>query len=98
MLQSKNPTTTKAWQQLENHYEALSNTTMKELFANDSERFNKFSVKFEEILLDYSKNILDEKALSLLIQLAEECGLKDAIGQMFAGEKINKTEDRAVYT
>ncbi len=96
MLPKINPTTTKAWKALEAHYASFKNTKIKDLFTNDSSRFEKYSLKFEDILLDYSKNRLDDKALSLLLQLAEECGLKDAIAAEFSGKKINATEDRAV--
>ncbi len=96
MLPKINPTTTSAWKKLEEHYAAFNETHIKTLFEKDSDRFDKFSLKFEDILIDYSKNRLDEKALNLLVELAGECGLKAAIGSMFAGEKINATENRAV--
>ncbi|WP_439183089.1 glucose-6-phosphate isomerase [Carboxylicivirga taeanensis] len=96
MLPSINPTTTKAWKELEAYYAEFKDTQMKDLFAKDGERFNKYSLQFEDILLDYSKNRIDEKVMSLLFQLADECGLKDAINSVFAGEKINVTEERAV--
>ena len=69
---------------------------MKCLFASDPKRFEKYSVKFEDILVDFSKNIIDDKAFGLLLQLARECGLKEAIVSQFSGEKINKTENRPV--
>jgi glucose-6-phosphate isomerase len=69
---------------------------MKELFEKDSARFQNYSLKFEEILVDFSKNIVDDKARELLITLAEECQLKAAVESMFTGEKINATENRAV--
>ena len=69
---------------------------MKELFASDPDRFDRFSVRFEELLLDFSKNIITDKTLSLLRELAVQTGLPDAIKAMFSGEVINKTEDRAV--
>lgn len=96
MLPSINPTTTAAWKALEQHFASFKNTHITELFKKDSQRFEKYSMTFEDILIDYSKNRLDDTALSLLVQLAEECGLKQAINSMFSGEKINKTEDRAV--
>ncbi len=96
MLPGINPTTTKAWKELEAYYAQFKDTQMKDLFAQDGERFNKYSLRFEDILLDYSKNRIDEKVMSLLFQLAEECGLKSAIDSVFAGNKINVTEDRAV--
>ena len=96
MLPGINPTTTKAWKELEAYYAEFNGTHMKDLFAKDSERFNKYSLRFEDILLDFSKNRIDEKVMSLLMQLANECGLKSAIDSVFAGEAINVTEGRAV--
>ncbi len=96
MLPNINPTTTKAWQALEEYYAEFEGTHMKDLFAKDANRFEKYSLKFEEILVDYSKNRVDDKVKELLLQLAEECGLKQAIESEFTGEKINVTEDRAV--
>ena len=69
---------------------------MKDLFADDSERFQRFSLSFEDILLDYSKNRIQDNTLSLLLELAEEMDVKSAIEHMFTGTKINGTEDRAV--
>lgn len=69
---------------------------MKDLFAQDPDRFSKLSQTFEDILLDYSKNIITQDTLDVLYSLAEECGLKEATEQMFNGEKINGTEGRAV--
>ena len=96
MLPGINPTTTKAWKELEAYYAEFKDTHMKDLFAKDGQRFEKYSLRFEDILLDYSKNRIDDKVMSLLFQLAEECGLKDAINSVFAGEAINVTENRAV--
>ncbi|MCU4155994.1 glucose-6-phosphate isomerase [Carboxylicivirga sp. A043] len=96
MLPGINPTTTKAWKELEAYYAEFQHTHMKDLFTKDGGRFDKFSLRFEDILLDYSKNRIDDKVMSLLFQLAEECGLKDAISSVFAGEAINVTENRAV--
>lgn len=96
MLPSVNPTTTKAWKGLEDYFASFEGTHMKDLFANDSERFNKYSLHFEDILLDYSKNRVDDKVMELLLQLAEECGLKSAIESQFSGEEINVTEGRPV--
>lgn len=69
---------------------------MKELFASDPQRFKDFSLKFEDVLVDYSKNIITKDTLKLLFQLADECGLKAAIEAMYSGVKINATENRAV--
>ncbi|MCG6186132.1 glucose-6-phosphate isomerase [Maribellus maritimus] len=91
-----NPTTTEAWKKLEDYFAGFKSTQIKELFADDIERFQKYSLKFEDILVDVSKNRVDETVRSLLVELATECGLKEAIGGMFSGEKINATENRAV--
>ncbi|MBN1820112.1 MAG: glucose-6-phosphate isomerase [Prolixibacteraceae bacterium] len=91
-----NPMTTNAWKKLEEYYFGFEGTHVKDLFTKDPERFQKYSLKFEDILLDYSKNIVDEYVLELLFELAGECGLKDAINSMFSGVKINVTENRAV--
>lgn len=96
MLPKINPTATAAWKALEAYYNDFSGTEIKDLFTNDANRFEKYTLKFEDILLDYSKNRLDDKAKSLLLQLAEECGLKAAIDSEFSGKKINVTENRAV--
>jgi len=96
MLKKINPSKTKAWKKLENHYEEMKSVHMKDLFAEDKGRSSRFSIRFNDIFLDYSKNIITEKTLDLLFDLAEETNLKDAITKMFSGEKINETEDRAV--
>ena len=96
MLQKINPTKTNAWKELEKHRNTMQDTSMKEMFAEDAERFNKFSIQFEDILLDFSKNIINEKTMKLLIQFTHECGLEDAIEKMFAGDTINETENRVV--
>lgn len=88
--------TTAAWKALEAHYEATKNVHMKDQFAADSDRFNKFSMKFEDILMDFSKNRVSEETMDLLYKLAEQ---QDVIGmakRMYSGEKINATEGRAV--
>ena len=96
MLHKTNPTKTKSWQHLSEHFEKIKDVQMKDLFANDPQRFNRFSIRFKDILLDYSKNRITEETLQLLIELADEVGLGDAIDQMFKGAKINETENRAV--
>ncbi len=96
MLLKTNPTSTPAWQALQQHKQLFENVHMKNLFFNDAERFSKFSLQFGDLLFDYSKNIITENTVELLIQLADECGLKAAIESMFTGEKINETENRAV--
>jgi len=96
MLPKINPTSTQSWQKLISHRNDISNTEIKDLFATDKNRFENFSLKFEDILLDYSKNIITDETLKILVGLAEECGLKKAIEEMFYGEKINETENRSV--
>ncbi|MCG8322201.1 MAG: glucose-6-phosphate isomerase [Cytophagales bacterium] len=96
MLKKINPTQTQAWQSLSNQYEKMKSVQMKDLFASDPGRFNSFSQKFENILVDYSKNIIDQKTFKLLLEIAAEVDLKSAITAMFAGEAINETENRAV--
>lgn len=96
MLTKHNPIETKAWKALTAHFLYTQASTMRELFAEDPERFQKFSTTFEDILIDYSKNIITDDTIRLLIELANETELKQAIEAMFTGEKINQTEDRAV--
>lgn len=91
-----NPTTTAAWQALQDHYNEMKAEHMEDLFARDVNRFHKFSVGGTDILFDYSKNRITEKTMELLLQLANECELKEAINAMFNAEKINETENRAV--
>src|SRR5579859_1654895 len=97
MFPKVNPTQTASWQQLKTHYSnEIAGTHMRSLFSADPGRFSKYSLTFDQILFDYSKNIITDKTLSLLRQLAEESGLKEAIEAMFTGEKINQTEGRSV--
>ena len=96
MLNKKNPTTTKNWQNLRRHFEKTKNLHMRTLFAEDPQRFDKFSILFNDLIVDYSKNRITQDTLKGLIALAEECELKNAIKNMFSGEKINETENRAV--
>jgi glucose-6-phosphate isomerase len=96
MLPKINPMTTNAWNRLEEYHFEFEGKHIKELFASDSDRFEKYSIKFEDILVDFSKNLVDDEIRESLIELAGECGLKDAIEGMFTGQKINVTEDRAV--
>ncbi len=87
---------TPAWQAIEKHLQELKNTTIAELFRQDPQRFEKFSIEAAGIFLDYSKNLLTEKTLVLLIELAKQQHLGDRIDEMFTGKKINLTENRAV--
>lgn len=96
MLKSVDPTQTEAWKKLTSHAGKMKSQQLRHLFAADSERFNKFSVAFgPDIFLDYSKNFLNEETIKLLLELSEECQLPIAIKQLFAGTKINRTENRA---
>lgn len=97
MFPSIAPDSTAAWKKLESHFSEIKDVHMRSLFAEDAGRFNKFSLCLSELVFDYSKNIITEKTIALLIELAEECGLADAIEAMFNGERINKTENRAVW-
>ena len=96
MLRNTDPTQTKSWRKLAAHYEKLAPAHMKDLFASDPDRFQKFSFKFEDILVDCSKNRITGETLGLLFDLAEEAGVKEAIESMFEGDKINATENRPV--
>ena len=96
MFPKINPENTKAWKKLEVHARQMKNVHMKDLFARDAERFNKYSFCFNDILADFSKNIIIDETIQLLIQLANECQLKEAIEAMFEGELINETEHRSV--
>lgn len=97
MLKNVNPTKTAAWADLNKKFEKNKSAQLKELFASDKDRFNKFSRYFgKDILLDFSKNLITEEILASLFTLADEVDLKGAIKAMFSGEVINKTEGRAV--
>jgi len=96
MLKRTNPIKTESWQKLNEHFKKIKNIHMKDLFAADLERFEKFSIQFNDILVDYSKNRITEETLTFFLELAEEINLRDAIDKMFSGDKINETENRAV--
>ncbi len=85
-----------AWKALDEHYRQMSDVQMRDLFAQDPDRFRKFSLQFDDIFFDYSKNRITEETLSLLCELAGQAGVRSRIDQMFSGEKINNTENRAV--
>ena len=89
-------TTLSSWKNLQAHFGAVEKTQMRDLFKGDEKRFEKFSLQFNDILVDYSKNRITEETISLLLNLAKERNLKEAIEAMFSGEKINNTEKRAV--
>ncbi|WP_312363712.1 glucose-6-phosphate isomerase [Sphingobacterium sp.] len=102
MFPKINFTQTQAFKDLTQHFGSLFGPyrndlkDLRQLFAEDSARFDKFSIAFEDILLDYSKNSITEDTRALLVRLAEECGLSEAIEAMFSGERINVTENRPV--
>jgi len=96
MLPKMNPTQTQGWQKLNEHFAEINNVHMRDLFATDPERFNRFHLQFKDILVDYSKNRISDTTLRLLLELAEEAGVQKAVEDMFSGEKINETENRAV--
>ena len=85
-----------AYGPLKSHFEATENTHMRDLFAKNPDRFAQFSLRFEDMLVDFSKNRVTTETMTLLRQLAEQAGLQDAIGKLFSGDKINGTEGRAV--
>ena len=96
-MKNINPTNTQAWKALETHQSQLANTTIADLFKQEQNRFNDYSLTFEnQILVDFSKNKINQETLKLLHQLAKESALDEAINAMFTGEKINRTENRAV--
>ena len=96
-MKNINPTNTQAWKALEAHQSQLANTTIADLFKQEQNRFNDYSLSFEnQILVDFSKNKINQETLKLLRQLAKESALDEAINAMFTGEKINRTENRAV--
>ncbi len=96
MLPAVQPRQTKTWQELEAHASDMKKVHLRELFRHDPERFRKFSLCEQDLVVDYSKNIITETTMNMLQQLAKDCGLNAAIEAMFNGEKINRTEDRAV--
>ncbi|HGH3374242.1 TPA: glucose-6-phosphate isomerase [Kluyvera cryocrescens] len=96
-MKNINPTQTAAWQALQKHFDEMKDVTIAELFAKDGDRFAKFSATFDDqMLVDFSKNRITEETLAKLLDLAKETDLSGAIKSMFSGEKINRTEDRAV--
>ena len=95
-LKNINPTTTQSWKKLQQHYTKVKDCNLKELFATNPERAQKFSLKWNDFFVDFSKNRITEETLALLLQFAEELDLKGAIAKQFQGDKINQTEERAV--
>jgi len=95
MLSKINPTQTNSWKALDEHFGG-NDFDLRSLFHYNPNRFNEFSLQKDNYLFDYSKNLIDSRTKDLLLQLAEESQLKDAISRMFSGDKINETEGRAV--
>ncbi|RPG28716.1 MAG: glucose-6-phosphate isomerase [Muricauda sp. TMED12] len=95
-LPTINPTTTNAWKKLQQHYQETKDVHLRELFSKEEDRGKKLSILWNDFLVDYSKNRITDKTLKLLLELADEVGLKDAIKSYFDGELINQTEGRAV--
>ncbi|MBN4070524.1 glucose-6-phosphate isomerase [Olleya sp. AH-315-F22] len=95
-LKNINPTKTKAWSKLEEHFKDIKDVHMKNWFNKDEQRANRFTIKWDDFYVDYSKNRITQKTIDLFLKLAEEVDLKDSISKYFSGDKINKTEDRAV--
>ncbi|WP_454047727.1 glucose-6-phosphate isomerase [Chryseobacterium sp. Marseille-Q8038] len=95
MLSKINPTQTNSWKALDEHFGG-NDFDLRTLFQYNPNRFNEFSLQKDNYLFDYSKNLIDSRTKELLLQLAEESQLKDAISKMFSGDKINETEGRAV--
>ncbi|WBX73807.1 glucose-6-phosphate isomerase [Tenacibaculum pacificus] len=95
-LQNINPTQTEAWSKLTNHFNEAKLYEFKELFLKDKNRKERFSISLDELVVDYSKNHITQETIDLLISLAEESKLKDAIDKYFSGDKINVTEERSV--
>ncbi|MGC4022864.1 MAG: glucose-6-phosphate isomerase [Cyclobacteriaceae bacterium] len=96
MINSIDPTETRAWSKLGLLFLNMQAVHLRELFEEDPERFKKFSTTFEDILIDYSKNIVNKEVMDVLIELANETELAEAIHAMFEGVKINQTENRSV--
>ena len=95
-LNTINPTTTKAWNELEKHFQTIEKQSIKDLFTLNKDRFEEFSIQYPSLLVDYSKNRINAETIQLLIDLAKEMGVDEAIKQMFEGDVINVTENRAV--
>ena len=93
---SINPTTTKSWKHLQEHFKTMQNVHMKDLFAKDKDRANSLTIKWDDFYVDYSKNRITKETINYLLQLADEVKLKEAIESQFSGEIINQTEGRAV--
>ena len=95
-LNTKNPTTTEAWQKLQKHFSDIKDTHMLDWFETNPNRANDLRIKWDDFYVDFSKNRITKETLTLFNDLAQEIQLQDAISQYFGGEKINQTENRAV--
>ena len=96
MLPVKDPTTTSAWKQLQTQYNTIKGIAISKFFEQDNKRFEKYSFQLNDIFVDLSKNLVTDEVLQTLLQLADECGVKESIGAMFSGDLINQTEGRSV--
>jgi len=95
-LNNTNPTKTIAWQKLQNHFQEMQNASMSAMFSVDNTRISQFNIQWNDFLIDYSKNIINQDTINLLLELAKETQLKEAILSYFEGDLINQTENRAV--
>ena len=95
-LSKKNPTTTNSWKQLIRYKKDIEHLHLRELFSRDSKRFSRMNIRWNDFLIDYSKNILTQEIIDLLLNFSSEMNIKEAIEAFFSGEKINETENRAV--
>jgi glucose-6-phosphate isomerase len=95
-LPNTNPTSTAAWKAIQNHFETMKTVSMKNMFQEDPSRASKFHIQWNDFLIDYSKNRINQETMDLLVNLANEVHLKEAISAYFDGETINRTENRAV--
>src|SRR5690554_4930872 len=94
---SVNPTQTPAWKTLAKHFSTIKKEKMQDYFINNPQRAEEFSLNWEDFYIDFSKNRITSETLTLLLQLAEQSQLKEAIEAMFTGQKINQTENRAAW-
>lgn len=95
-LNTINPTGTEAWNKLQKHYQEIQAASMHDMFQSDASRVEKFNLKWNDFLVDFSKNRINQETLTLLLELANQVGLKSAIQDYFDGGIINQTENRAV--
>ena len=95
-LQNTNPTTTAVWKRLQNHFQDIKNVSMQKMFQEDALRTDKMSIEWQDFFVDFSKNRISDETLNLLMALANEMKLKEAISKYFSGDNINQTENRAV--